>query len=174
MSILIEGFSSSQDHLKKLNREIWRLHEAQFSGVLEDIIDHGINASITAWHLHEIVAKERRISVSNYRRLIKRKCVYLGLIHDLTTYAKHFKVSRPQRSNAKDNLNIGSTTRAYQSEDDWKMAKQFMSECGVEIETQYKPTDYKVLKVDDIELEEILEEVKRFWVLELTEDGKFN
>jgi hypothetical protein len=97
MSVQITGFKSSIDLIKKIKREVWRLHEAQFEDVYEDILDHGLNAAITAWHIHEIIAKEKEISKSEYRNDIKKRCEYLGTLHDIATHVKHLQVTRPLR-----------------------------------------------------------------------------
>ncbi len=164
MSVQINGLKSSMDFTEKIKREVWRLHEAQFEDVYENILDHGLNAVITAWHIHEVIAKEKKISINQYRNDIKKRCEYLGILHDIATQVKHLQVTRPLRSNSSVALNMNSNTRSFMTEEEWEVGQSFLAECGVRFANQrYEQIDYNVLIVDGIELMEILEEVCKFW-----------
>lgn len=169
MTSINVGFSSSKDFIEKLKREIWRLHEAQFDDKTdENILDHGLNAVITAWHLHEIIAKENSLSKDNYRDGVKSRCPDLGLMHDIATQTKHFQVSSPQRRNPQDTLEMKTSVRPYIAEDEWKQSRKDMEEFGIIVKNyEYKPLPYRVLKIEGREVEEILEDIRRFWEREL-------
>jgi hypothetical protein len=169
------ALQSAEAFLGKLKREIWRLHEAQFDGNIDDILDHGLNASITAWHLHEIVAEEFGLDKSPYRGDVKRRCIDLGLMHDIATQAKHFRVTKPQRKNLNDNLRMTTGARPYMSEEEWRESRAAFEEWGIppiQNNDVYKSRPYHVLKVDGREVEEILEEIRRFWRYEIQRHQK--
>lgn len=82
----------------KAEREILRLKEALDYGEKDDparrqdIFDHTINAAITIYHLLEWILPEeeedRKALVASHEEFQK--------LHDVATYFKHSKVSRPQ------------------------------------------------------------------------------
>jgi hypothetical protein len=163
-------FQSSESFLGKLKREIWRLHESQFDCNIDDILDHGLNAAITAWHLHEIITKEFGLDKASYREDIKKCCPDLVLMHDIATQAKHFCITKPQRKNASKNLEMTTVTRPYMSEEEWKESRAAFEEWGIpqfQNNDVYKSLPYCVLQVDGREVEEILEDIRRFWEREI-------
>lgn len=164
------GYSDSEQFLGKLGREIWRLHEAQFEDDIDEILDHGINAAITAWHLHEIVAVEFNLNKEAYRNTLNSRCIDLGLMHDIATYAKHLRVTRPQRRNSNDSLQLRTIVRPFINEEEWEESKKSMEFFGISISedsTEYSYRAYRPLKIDDREVEEILVDIKYFWTREI-------
>ena len=161
---------SANDFFEKLKREIWRLHEAQFQNDDDEIFDHGLNAAITAWHLHEVIARENGLDKVAYRDDVKKRCPDLGLMHDIATQAKHFNVTSPQRNNPQDDLELKTIVRPYITEEEWNDAGgEFFGTIIKPLrgDRPYKLTPYRVLKVDVREVEEILEAIEYFWRREL-------
>ncbi|MDY0009741.1 MAG: hypothetical protein RBS08_08545, partial [Bdellovibrionales bacterium] len=112
--INIAGLETPQDFLDKLQREIGRLYEAQHNGGLDcDVLDHSLNAIMTAWHLHEAVEKATNNNSINkstkaYRDDVVQRCPELGILHDITSQIKHVKVSEPRRTNKEQPLHVDS------------------------------------------------------------------
>jgi len=97
-TLQVMGLIRATDLLRKFSREITRLKEAQKNkNHPNDILDHGLNAAITGWHLVEWLAQEMGQNVSAYRMKIHNICPNLGLMHDVATQIKHFKVTNPKR-----------------------------------------------------------------------------
>src|SRR5258708_34534766 len=63
------AINSSRDMLEKLKREIGRLAG---SIIRQEIIDHGLNAAMTAWHLTEWTWREIQGSIPRVRSLTAR------------------------------------------------------------------------------------------------------
>ena len=110
----IAELSKPRDFLDKLEREIQRLKNAQENnGSNLDVFDHGLNAAITGWHMYEWIARERGFkNCDEYRDEMKRQCSDLGLLHDITTQMKHFRVSHAQRLNSESNLSVVASARS--------------------------------------------------------------
>src|SRR5215469_2108584 len=97
------AMQSSRDMLEKLRREIDRLAG---SIIRQDIVDNGLNAAMTAWHLTEWVWKEiqgstRRPTLTararapirelkQFQELVKRNCAELAYCEDIAISTKHF------------------------------------------------------------------------------------
>src|SRR5215471_4287668 len=98
---------SSRDMLEKLRREIDRLAG---SIIRQDIVDNGLNAAMTAWHLTDWVWKEiqgstRRPTLTaragapmrelkQFQELVKRNCAELAYCEDIAISTKHFAFSK--------------------------------------------------------------------------------
>lgn len=169
MSVVSIGLSSSKDFIEKLKREIARLHDAQhFDDTDENILDHGLNALITAWHLHEVIAKEYNLNIKAYREDVKKRNSDLGVLHDLATQAKHFQVTSPKRNNPHNALEIKTNVRLWQTSEEWEEGQDAMKSFGIVFPNQkYTPRPLRALKIEDRDLEDILEEVSHFWEKEL-------
>jgi hypothetical protein len=169
MTAVYIGFSSSKDFIEKLKREIARLHDAQhFDDTDENILDHGLNASITAWHLHEVIAKEYNLQIKDYREDIKKRHSDLGVLHDIATQAKHFQVNAPKRDNPHDTLEIKTNVRLWQTKEEWDEGEEAMKSFGIVFTNQeYKARPLRALRIEDRDLEEILEEARFFWEREI-------
>jgi hypothetical protein len=63
------AINSSRDMLEKLKREIERLAG---SIIRQEIVDHGVNAAMTAWHLTEWTWREIQGSIPRVRSLTAR------------------------------------------------------------------------------------------------------
>src|SRR5215510_11821504 len=101
------AMQSSRDMLEKLRREIDRLAG---SIVRQDIVDNGLNAAMTAWHLtdwvwREIQGSTRRPTLTaragapirefkQFQELVKRNCAELAYCEDLAISTKHFAFSK--------------------------------------------------------------------------------
>ena len=101
------AINSSRDMLEKLRREIDRLAG---SIIRQEIVDHGLNAAMTAWHLtdwvwREIQGSTRRPTLTararapirelkQFQELVKRNCAELAYCEDIAISAKHFIFSK--------------------------------------------------------------------------------
>src|SRR6516225_361432 len=101
------AMQSSRDMLEKLKREIDRLAG---SIIRQEIVDHGLNAAMTAWHLTDWVWKEiqgstRRPTLTaragapirelkQFQELVKRNCAELAYCEDIAISTKHFAFSK--------------------------------------------------------------------------------
>ena len=101
------AMNSSRDMLEKLRREIDRLAG---SIIRQDIVDNGLNAAMTAWHLTDWVWKEiqgstRRPTLTaragtpirelkQFQELVKRNCAELAYCEDIAISTKHFAFSK--------------------------------------------------------------------------------
>ena len=97
------AMQSSRDMLEKLRREIDRLAG---SIIRQDIVDNGLNAAMTAWHLTDWVWKEiqgstRRPTLTaragtpirelkQFQELVKRNCAELAYCEGIAISTKHF------------------------------------------------------------------------------------
>jgi hypothetical protein len=102
------AISSSRDMLEKLKREIERLAG---SIIRQEIVDHGVNAAMTAWHLTECTWREIQGSIPRVRSLtaragtpireleqfqefVKRDCAELAYCEGIAVSTKHFAFSK--------------------------------------------------------------------------------
>src|SRR6516225_8366777 len=101
------AINSSRDMLEKLRREIDRLAG---SIIRQEIVDHGLNAAMTAWHLtdwvwREIQGSTRRPALTaragtpirelkQFQELVKRNCAELAHCEGIAISTKHFTFSR--------------------------------------------------------------------------------
>src|SRR5262249_57542595 len=101
------AMNSSRDMLEKLRREIDRLAG---SIIRQEIVDHGLNAAMTAWHLtdwvwREIQGSTRRSTLTakagapirelkQFQELVKRNCAELAYCEDIAISTKHFTFSK--------------------------------------------------------------------------------
>jgi hypothetical protein len=101
------AMQSSRDMLEKLRREIDR-----FAGsiIRQEIVDHGLNAAMTAWHLtdwawREIQDSTRRPTltvragatireVKQFQEFVKRNCAELAYCEGIAISTKHFAFSK--------------------------------------------------------------------------------
>jgi hypothetical protein len=94
--------------LEKLKREIERLAG---SVIRQEIVDHGVNAAMTAWHLTEWTWREIQGSIPRVRSLtaragtpirelkqfqefVKRDCSELAYCEGIAVSTKHFAFSK--------------------------------------------------------------------------------
>src|SRR5262245_38117470 len=101
------AMQSSHDMLEKLRREIDRLAG---SIIRQEIVDHGLNAAMTAWHLtdwawREIQGATRRPTLAaragapirelkQFQELVKRNCAELAYCENIAISTKHFAFSK--------------------------------------------------------------------------------
>ena len=101
------AMQSSRDMLEKLRREIDRLAG---SIIRQEIVDHGLNAAMTAWHLtdwawREIQGSTRRPTLTakagapirelkQFQELVKRNCAELAYCEGMAISTKHFAFSK--------------------------------------------------------------------------------
>ena len=102
------AINSSRDMLEKLKREIERLAG---SIIRQEIVDHGVNAAMTAWHLTEWTWREIQGSTPRVRSLtaragtpirelrqfqefVKRDCAELAYCEGIAVSTKHFAFSK--------------------------------------------------------------------------------
>jgi hypothetical protein len=101
------AINSSRDMLEKLRREIDRLAG---SIIRQEIVDHGLNAAMTAWHLtdwvwREIQGSTRRPTLTaragapirelkQFQELVKRNCAELAVCEGIAISTKHFTFSK--------------------------------------------------------------------------------
>jgi hypothetical protein len=100
---------SSRDMLEKLKREIERLSG---SVIRQEVVDHGLNAAMTAWHLTDWTWREIQRSIQRFRSVtaragtpirelkqfqefIKRDCAELAYCEGIAVSTKHFAFSKP-------------------------------------------------------------------------------
>jgi hypothetical protein len=101
------AINSSRDMLEKLRREMDRLAG---SIIRQEIVDHGLNAAMTAWHLtdwvwREIQGSTRRPTLTasagapirelkQFQELVKRNCAELAYCEGIAISTKHFTFSK--------------------------------------------------------------------------------
>jgi hypothetical protein len=101
------AMQSSRDMLEKLRREIDRLAG---SIIRQEIVDHGLNAAMTAWHLTDWVWGEIQGStrlptltvgagapireLKQFQELVKRNCAELAYCEGIAISTKHFAFSK--------------------------------------------------------------------------------
>ena len=101
------AMQSSRDMLEKLRREIDRLAG---SIVRQEIVDHGLNAAMTAWHLTDWAWREIQGStrlptltaragtpireLKQFQELVKRNCAELAYCEGIAISTKHFVFSK--------------------------------------------------------------------------------
>ena len=98
----------SRDMLEKLKREIERLAG---SIIRQEIVDHGLNAAMTAWHLTEWTWREIQGSIprirsvtekagtsirelKQFQQFVKRDCAELAYCEGIAISTKHFTFSK--------------------------------------------------------------------------------
>lgn len=167
--IVITGFRDAKSFLDKLLREIERLHEAQLNnGSTEEIFDHGLNATITAWHIHEAIAIEHGFNKDKYRDDMKEQYPDLGLLHDIATHAKHFKVTTAQRTTPDKPLEVRTSARAMFTDEEWSyVAEGLGNNVEQPVYVRMKNSFQTVLKAEDRDVEELLQGVYNFWKKQL-------
>jgi hypothetical protein len=99
---------SSRDMLEKLKREIERLAG---SIIRQEVVDHGLNAAMTAWHLTDWTWREIQESIpllravtaragmpirelKQFQRFAKRNCAELAYCEGIAVSTKHFVFSK--------------------------------------------------------------------------------
>ena len=101
------AMQSSRDMLEKLRREIDRLAA---SIIRQEIVDHGLNAAMTAWHLTDWAWREIQGSarlptltaragapirdLKQFQELVKRNCAELAYCEGIAISTKHFAFSK--------------------------------------------------------------------------------
>jgi hypothetical protein len=102
------AIDSSRDMLEKLKREIERLSG---SIIRQEVVDHGLNAAMTAWHLTDWTWREIKDSTPRLRNLtaragrpirelkqfqafVKRNCTELANCEGIAVSTKHFAFSK--------------------------------------------------------------------------------
>jgi hypothetical protein len=102
------AINSSRDMLEKLKREIERLAG---SIIRQEVVDHGLNAAMTAWHLTDWTWREIQGSIPQLRSLtaragtpikelkqfqefVKRNCAELAYCEGIAVSTKHFAFSK--------------------------------------------------------------------------------
>ena len=102
------ALDSSRDMLEKLKREIERLAG---SIIRQEVVDHGLNAAMTAWHLTDWTWREIQDSTPRLRTLtaragtrvrelkqfqgfVKRDCAELAYCEGIAVFTKNFAFSK--------------------------------------------------------------------------------
>jgi len=102
------AIDSSRDMLEKLKREIERLSSSM---IRQEVVDHGLNAAMTAWHLTDWTWKEIQDSTPRLRNLtararrpirelkqfqefVKRNCTELAYCEGIAVSTRHFAFSK--------------------------------------------------------------------------------
>src|SRR6266566_1998278 len=102
------AIDSSRDMREKLKREIERLAG---SIIRQEVVDHGLNAAMTAWHLTDWTWREIQDSIPRLRSLtaragtsirelkqfqefVKRNCTELAYCEGIAVSTKHFAFSK--------------------------------------------------------------------------------
>jgi len=101
------AMQSSRDMLEKLRREIDR---SAGSIIRQEIVDHGLNAAMTAWHLTDWAWREIQGStrlptltasawapirdLKQFQELVKRNCAELAYCEGIAISTKHFTFSK--------------------------------------------------------------------------------
>src|ERR1700745_3613410 len=101
------AMQSSRDMLEKLRREIDRLAG---SIIRQEVVDHGLNAAMTAWHLADWTWKEIKDSprlrsltarartpireLKQFQEFVKRDCAELAYCEGIAVSTKHFGFSK--------------------------------------------------------------------------------
>jgi hypothetical protein len=100
--------NSSRDLLEKLKREIERLAG---SIIRQEIVDHGLNAAMTAWHLTDWTWSEIQDSslrlrsltakagtpireLKQFEEFVKRNCTEIAYCEGIAVSTKHFAFSK--------------------------------------------------------------------------------
>ena len=103
------AINSSRDMLEKLKREIEQLAG---SIIRQEVIDHGLNAAMTAWHLTDWTWREIQGSIPWFRSLtasagtpirelkqfqefVKKDCAELAYCEGIAVSTKYFTFSKP-------------------------------------------------------------------------------
>jgi hypothetical protein len=171
MVVSLKDFDRPSYYLDKLRREIDRLREAQKYMQSEDVKDHGINAAITAWHLPEWAMRSINPDedVNFYRNnLVQRNRDY-GLMHDLATQAKHFKVSAPMTQN----FEVRTSARAtYTEEEKRRLEEHVKNNPSEALYMRLTNSFQSVLKIEDRDALPLLEEIYEFLSAELMIDSE--
>jgi hypothetical protein len=101
------AIDSSRDMLEKLKREIERLAGAI---IRQEIVDHGLNAAMTAWHLTDWTWREIQDPISlrtltaragmpirelkQFQEFVKRNCAELAYCGGIAVSTRHFAFSK--------------------------------------------------------------------------------
>src|SRR5438128_2722729 len=101
------AIDSSRDILEKLKREIERLAGAI---IRQEIVDHGLNAAMTAWHLTDWTWREIQDStprlrlteragrpireLKQFQEFVKRNCSELAYCEGIVVSTRHFAFSK--------------------------------------------------------------------------------
>src|SRR5262249_31631788 len=102
------AIDSGREMIEKLKREIERLAG---SVIREEIVDHGLNAVMTAWHLTDWTWREIQGSIprvrsvtaragtpirelKQFQEFVKRDCPELAYCEGIVVSAKHFAFSK--------------------------------------------------------------------------------
>jgi len=158
-------------YLSKLDREITRLRNAQEQlGSTTEVIDHGLNAAITAWHLPESYIRDQSSDIFGqdikiFRENLIGKCADFALMHDIATHAKHLKVSRPLSQTVP---NIRTSARSNMTEEEQRKVNNpsdYEREHGVFI--RLSNSIQIVLKIDDRDALPVFQNIYDFLSLEL-------
>ena len=103
------ALDSSRDMLEKLKREIERLAG---SIIRQEVVDHGLNAAMTAWHLTDWTWREIQGStlvlraltargktpireLKQFQGFVKRDCAELAYCEGIAVSTKYFTFSKP-------------------------------------------------------------------------------
>jgi hypothetical protein len=102
------AMNSSRDMLEKLRREIDRLAG---SIIRQEVVDHGLNAAMTAWHLTDWTWREIQGStlvlraltargrtpireLKQFQEFVKRDCAELAYCEGIAVFTKNFAFSK--------------------------------------------------------------------------------
>ena len=102
------AMDSSRDMLEKLKREIERLAG---SIIRQEVVDHALNAAMTAWHLTDCTWREvqnsiprRRIltarvgtpikELKDFQEFVKRDCTEMAYCEGIAVSTRHFAFSK--------------------------------------------------------------------------------
>jgi hypothetical protein len=102
------AINSGRDMIEKLKREIERLAG---SVIRQEVVDHGLNAAMTAWHLTHWTWREIQGSIprvrsvtaragtpirelKQFQEFVKRDCPELAYCEGIAVSAKHFDFSK--------------------------------------------------------------------------------
>jgi hypothetical protein len=102
------AIESSRDMLEKLKREIERLAG---SIIRQEVVDHAVNAAMTAWHLTDCTWREIQGSIPRRRTLtaragtpikelkefqefVKRDCIEMAYCEGIAVSTRHFAFSK--------------------------------------------------------------------------------
>jgi hypothetical protein len=103
------ALDSSRDMLEKLKRELERLAG---SIIRQEVVDHGLNAAMTAWHLTDWTWREIQGStlvlraltargktpireLKQFQGFVKRDCAELAYCEGIAVSTKYFTFSKP-------------------------------------------------------------------------------
>jgi hypothetical protein len=102
------AMQSSRDMLEKLKREIERLAG---SIIRQEVVDNGLNAAMTAWHLTDLTWRKIQDSIpqcriltaragtpikelKEFQEFVKRDCTELAYCEGITVSTRHFVFSK--------------------------------------------------------------------------------